>query len=150
MNAATTVRTATPHDLTELVTLFDAYRVFYGQASDLVAARDFLTQRMEHGESTLLIAHIDADAVGFTQLYPSFSSVRMRRTCVLNDLFVTPSARRHGVGSALLRAAQAHAQRMGAVRLTLSTAVDNHDAQALYASQAWQRDDQFFVYHFTL
>jgi ribosomal protein S18 acetylase RimI-like enzyme len=150
MNAATTVRTATPHDLPELARLFDTYRGFYGQDSNPAAAVEFLTQRLARNESTIFLASTDDQAVGFIQLYPSFSSVRMQRTFVLNDLFVVSTARRRGVASALLRAAQDYAREQGAIRLTLSTATDNLAGQALYASRGWLRDEQFFVYHFTL
>jgi GNAT superfamily N-acetyltransferase len=98
----------------------------------------------------IFLAELDGLAVGFTQLYPSFSSVSMARVWVLNDLFVAQSARRLGVGQALLQAAADHARALDAVRLSLSTAVDNLSAQALYASKGWMRDQKFFVYNLSL
>ena len=99
------VRQAVFADLEALAPLFDGYRQFYGRTPDLPAARAFLSDRFEHGESVVFIAHAAAAPVGFTQLYPSFSSVSLARTFILNDLFVVAGQRRGGVGSALLRAA---------------------------------------------
>ena len=63
------------HDMEDVITLFDQYRVFYGQSSD------------KRG-----------DAVGFAQVYPSYSSISMRRTWILNDLFVVKESRGRGIG----------------------------------------------------
>lgn len=142
-----TISRATMDDIDRVVPLFDAYRQFYGQESDVAGARRFLTERIVRGESVILIA--DGNA-GFTQLYPCFSSVRMQRTMILNDLFVAPEARGRGVGHALLAAACDHARTVGAKRLTLSTAVDNSAAHALYVRAGWQRDAQFHTFAITV
>jgi ribosomal protein S18 acetylase RimI-like enzyme len=146
-----TVRQATVHDLDALVPLFDGYRQFYGQPADPGGVRAFLAARFAHHQSVILLA-TDAQGagLGFTQLYPLFSSVRMVRTYLLNDLFVAPQARRRGVAAALLREAAAHARALGAASLSLSTALDNAPAQALYESLGWQRDHQFCEYSLTL
>jgi len=145
-----TVRQAVLSDLDALVPLFDGYRQFYGRASDFPAAREFLLARFNHGESALFIAHEGDTSVGFTQLYPSFSSVSLARVFVLNDLFVHAQARRKGVASKLMSAATDFAKSLGAVRVSLSTATSNETAQALYQSAGWKRDEQFFVYHFAI
>ena len=149
MNSITT-RQAVLADLDVVAGLFDAYRQFYDQVGDLVAARNFLRARFEHGQSVILLAESQGQAVGFTQLYPSFSSVSMARVFQLNDLFVAPTARRLGVGEALLKAASDHARQMGAVRLSLTTNVQNLPAQALYESMGWTRDQKFYAYHLAL
>jgi ribosomal protein S18 acetylase RimI-like enzyme len=106
--------------------------------------------RFNHGESVLFIAHQGTVPIGFCQLYPSFSSVSLARTFVLNDLFVHEMARRNGVASKLMFAAIEFAKSLGAVRVSLSTAITNETAQALYQSAGWTRDELFFVYHFTI
>ena len=145
-----TIRQAVLADLDAVTLLFDAYRQFYGQASDEAAAKIFLQARFEHGQSVVLLAESQGQAVGFTQLYPSFSSVSMARVFVLNDLFVAPTARRLGVGEALLTAAADHARQLDAVRLSLTTNVENLPAQSLYASIGWERDQKFYAYHLAL
>ncbi len=133
-----------------IVPLFDSYRQFYGQRSELDCVRAFLQERLAQGDSVLLIAEADGQALGFTHLYPSFSSVSMAPIFILNDLFVVAEARRSGVARRLLEAAVRHAREAGAIRLTLSTAHTNTAAQALYASAGWQRDEVFRVYHYGL
>lgn len=147
MDTRAIIRQAHVSDLNALVSLFDDYRQFYGRPSDLAAAHDFLLARFDHGESVLFIATVDGAPAGFAQLYPGFSSVSLARTFVLNDLFVSTEYRRRGLASGLLTAATRYAESLGALRLTLSTAIDNATAQALYASQGWKRDEQFYVYH---
>lgn len=144
------VRRAEARDLDVLVPLFDAYRQFYGQPSDLPGARAFLGERFLHGDSAVLLAEADGAAVGFTQLYPSFSSTRMARLMILNDLYVTPEARRAGAARALLAAAIAHGKAEGAARLVLSTGVENHSAQALYEAMGWVRETGFYEYGLAL
>jgi GNAT superfamily N-acetyltransferase len=146
-----TYRQATVHDLDALAPLFDGYRQFYGQPADLPRARDFLAERFAHLESLIWLA-FDAhgEAVGFTQLYPLFSSVRTVRVYLLNDLFVQASSRRCGVAAGLLQAAAEAARVLGAAGLSLSTARDNAAAQHLYESLGWQRDDGFYEYSLTL
>ncbi|MBS0577244.1 MAG: GNAT family N-acetyltransferase [Proteobacteria bacterium] len=134
------VRRADAGDIATLTLLFDAYRQFYGQASDLRRARAFLGARIERGESVLLLAHDGSADVGFVQLYPIFSSIRMGRVWTLNDLYVVPDARRHGVARALLDAALAFARQSGARGLQLETAADNLAAQALYRQAGWTTD----------
>ena len=142
-------RQATLADIDLVVPLFDGYRQFYGQVSDVAGARQFLLDRFEHGESVIFLAFEGDDAIGFTQLYPSFSSVSMGRIFILNDLFVGPAGRRKGVGAKLLAAAIAYGSKLGAIRLALSTACTNATAQSLYQAQGWVRDDDFF-YTYTI
>jgi ribosomal protein S18 acetylase RimI-like enzyme len=145
------VRQATLLDLDQLAPLFDGYRQFYGQPADLTRARDFLAERLRQHESLVLLALDEhGAALGFTQLYPLFSSVRAVRTWLLNDLFVAATARRQGVAAGLLKAAAEHAHALGAASLSLSTALDNAPAQALYEALGWQRDHQFCEYSLTL
>lgn len=143
---------ATIDDLEQLVPLFDGYRQFYKQASDLEGARNFLRAHFEENTSVIFLAfRVDEQgqrqACGFTQLYPSFSSTSMKRIWILNDLFVAPSARRTGTGTALLERARQFAIETSAKRLTLNTAVDNYTAQSVYEAHGWKRDQEFYTYH---
>ena len=141
------VRQATIADLDLLVPLFDQYRQFYRKPSDVVLARRFLRERFEHNQSVIFLAlSEDGEALGFTQLYPTFSSASAARIFILNDLFVTPEARRKRAGASLLSAAARFAREAGAVRLTLSTEVTNVSAQALYEAEGWIRQSDFYVY----
>ena len=142
-----TVRQATIHDLDLVAPLFDAYRQFYGKPADAAAARDFLRERFRHHESVVFLAvDGEGEGVGFTQLYPLFSSVRVARTYLLNDLFVAPQAPRSGVAAALIHEATAFARAVGAAGMSLSTAHTNEAAQRLYESLGWRRDMDFREY----
>lgn len=145
------VRQATIHDLDIVAPLFDGYRQFYGQPADLARARAFIAERFQHAESVILLA-LDGEGagLGFTQLYPLFSSVRCTRRYLLNDLFVVPAARRRGVAADLLRAAAEHGRAMGVAGMSLSTAHDNHAAQRLYESLGWELETGFREYHLAL
>jgi ribosomal protein S18 acetylase RimI-like enzyme len=145
------VRRANPADAGLVAPLFDAYRQFYGLASDLGLARRYLAERLERGESVVLLAcAADGRAVGFVQMYPTFASLKAGRVFVLYDLYVAPEGRRHGVARALMQAAAAEARSEGAVSLTLQTARSNHAAQHLYESLGWRRDDEFIEYGLSL
>ena len=135
------IHRATLADLDAVAPLFNAYRVFYSQPGDLQRARDYLQERMTLGESVVLLAQRDGEVVGFTQLYPIFSSVRTARTWLLNDLYVDPGARRRGVAQALMRSAADFARGQGAAGLSLETARDNAPARALYRAAGWHEDD---------
>jgi GNAT superfamily N-acetyltransferase len=126
--------------------LFDQYRVFYKQTPDLEASYRFLRERWIARESVLFLALDErGEAVGFVHLYPFFLS--MRRFWVLNDLYVTPPARRKGTARALMRCAAQHAFETGSAGLTLSTGIDNVHAQALYESEGYVRDTRFLSYN---
>jgi len=131
--------------------LFDQYRVFYEQPSDLELAGRFIQERLSGGDSVIYLAVDGADAdVGFVQLYPTFSSVAARSTWILNDLFVLPGLRGKGIGRLLLERARELAINSGARGLALSTARDNVRAQGLYESFGFERDTRFYHYFFSV
>lgn len=148
--SACAVRQAGIADLDALAGLFDLYRQFYAQASDVEGARAFLGDRITREQSAIFLAEDDGRAVGFCQLYPSFTSAGMALTYILNDLFVVPVARGAGVGRKLLDHAASWAREEGAARLTLSTAHDNLAARALYETCGWTQDVVFRTYHLPL
>jgi GNAT superfamily N-acetyltransferase len=145
------IQQAVIDDLDDLANLFDLYRQFYGQAPDIDRAKNFLRDRFYHSESIIFIARDDSQkSLGFTQLFPSFTSTGCARIYILNDLFVIPGQRAQRVGTGLLDAAAAFGRKMGAVRLTLSTAVDNAVAQRVYEGAGWTESNAFKTYNLAL
>jgi ribosomal protein S18 acetylase RimI-like enzyme len=140
------VRQATINDLEELVEIFNLYRVFYKQPSDKKGALEFLFDRFEHRESIIFLATVDNKIVGFTQLYPIFSSVSMKRVWLLNDLYVRESHRRKGIANSLLNATKEFAQQTKAKGTELSTAMDNKQAQSLYEQLGYEKDEEYYHY----
>ena len=141
------VREATPADVDLIAPLFDAYRQFYALPSNPTTARHYIATRLRLHDSVIFLATENTDtALGFTQLYPTLCSLALRPYAILSDLFVSPTARRQGVGKLLLERAHTYARDTGLDRLELQTARANHAAQAPYESLGWTRDDIFSVY----
>ena len=132
-----------------LTPLFDEYRQFYKQPSDLDSARHFLSKRLANKESVIFLASNAEKGVGFVQLYPTFSSITLKRLWILNDLFVLPEIRRQGIGKVLLDRARQYASGTGAKGLVLETAIDN-PAQILYKQMGYKRDQEFYRYYLNL
>jgi ribosomal protein S18 acetylase RimI-like enzyme len=142
------VRAAEPTDLEGLVPLFEGYRAFYRCAPNDDKARQFVRERLARSDSVILLAEDESSgrAVGFVQLYPTFSSLQMERALILNDLFVAESHRRAGVARRLMEGARMFATVSGAVSLSLETAPDNARARALYESLGYRLEDGFLHY----
>jgi len=126
-------------------------RIAYLQASDIDLATSFISERIKNEESVIFLAY-DSDSknqdssVGFTQLYPLFSSVSAKPVWVLNDLYVSSEARKLGIGKQLMEAARVFAIESGAKGITLETAEDNVNAQGLYESLGYEQGSGFRNY----
>lgn len=137
--------------------LFNEYRMFYNQLSDLSLAEKFINTRLENNESVIFVA-LEQDGqemmpIGFTQLYPVYSSVRACKNWILNDLFVKKEYREKGAGYQLIKNAMHFAGTNGATYMQLETATDNYNAQKLYESIGFQKKpagNSFFVYTISL
>lgn len=150
------MRAATDDDVDAVVDLFRQYLRFYDQEVPDAEARAFLTARRSAGDSVLLVAVLDPDGgepeataagvVGFAQSYPTWSSVSLSQSWVLNDLFVSPAARGTGAGRALVQDMCRRAKEAGAIRVSLATAWDNVAAQGLYESEGFVREEHFHRY----
>ncbi|MGL6242298.1 GNAT family N-acetyltransferase [Pseudomonas sp.] len=133
--------------IAKIAYLFDAYRGFYGQPSNFQQSRDFIAERIARDESVIFFASdLSGIALGFVQLYPTFSSIDAHRTWLLSDLFTTPEARGQGVGRLLMNAARDFALSTGAKGMVLETATDNFTAQRLYESLGYVRDPGYYTY----
>jgi len=137
------VRCATIEDVDRIAPLFDAYRQFYAQPSDLQAAHAFLADRLTRDESVVLVAEADGEIVGFAQNYRSFSSVSLGPIIILNDLFVAPTWRGRGVGQLLIEETARLAKTEGAVRVEIATQHTNTGAKRLYESLGFVADTEF-------
>ena len=138
------IKQASIDDINIVAPLFNAYRIFYNQASDMAGATNFLYERIVKNQSTLFIAFINGEAVGFTQLYPIFSSVSLRPALLLNDLYIAERARKLGVAAALLNKAKEFGKQNNAGWLLLETVFDNYNAQSLYEKNGWIKQTDFF------
>ncbi|MGF6354443.1 ribosomal protein S18 acetylase RimI-like enzyme [Paenibacillus sp. 4624] len=146
------IRQANPNDISEVSRLFNEYRMFYGQHSDLEAATSFIKERMSKQESMIFIAACNEGskmpdtAMGLVQIYPSYSSVSMGPIWILNDLFVDSKYRKQGIARKLMQAVMKQAKKQQILRIVLSTAISNQQAQALYESEGYTQDQSFMYY----
>ena len=139
-----TIRRAKKKDINVLSVLFDKYRIFYRQKSNVEAAKSFLKKRMKRKESVIFVAEEGDELIGFTQLFPIFSSVSMKRTWLLNDLYVNEKSRGMGAAGKLLDTAKEFGAATNAKWLLLQTAADNFTAQKVYEKNGWIKETDFF------
>ncbi len=136
--------------LEQTANIFDLYRGFYQQSSDVEAARDFIRDRLQKCDSSIFLASNNGQIIGFTQLYPSFSSVSMKPIWILNDLFVRETDRNKGVAKLLINTAADFARETAAIRIVLFTQISNTLAQGLYESIGYTKNEEFYQYQLKL
>jgi len=134
--------------LDALVELFDAYRVWYEKPSDPKGAKVFLAGLIERSESIVYLAQAEnGELVGFTQLYPLFSSTRMKRIWLLNDLYVKSEYRGRGISKALIDSAKELARETDAVEILLETQKSNDIGNQLYPATGFELNTDFNFYY---
>jgi ribosomal protein S18 acetylase RimI-like enzyme len=139
---------ATSAHLAQTAGLFDQYRMFYEQPSDPEGAKAFIQANIDNQRSQIFLLLDDSGrAVAFSQLYPTWCSTAMQPFMYLSDLFVDPSARRHGHARTLMQFLIGNFGEQAMHRLTLETAHTNLAGQALYESLGYRQDQQFITYH---
>lgn len=143
------IRKASIADLDNLAVMFDSYRMFYEHPSDVEACKQFLQERMQDKQSVIYIAIADGEAAGFTQLYPIFSSAGLKRTWLLNDIYVKDEYRKQHVASRLLDEAMQLGKETDSAWLLLQTSIDNYAAHIVYQKKGWERLDDIF-YQFNI
>ena len=145
----TTIRKANITDLDQLSELFDLYRMFYNKASDLTAGKEFLKERIINSESEIFISIIESKAVGFVQLYPYFSSTRMKKMWLLNDLFVHSEFRGKGISKELIEVSKKLCIETKACAVNLETSKMNDIGNSLYPSTGFVLDIENNYYSWT-
>lgn len=141
----TNIRRATVADVEQLTNLVEQYRAFYKQEPN-AKTKQYLTDRLTNGESIVFVAEDNGALIGFTQCYPTFSTVSLSQIWLLNDLFVDPNHRGKHIADELMVMAENEAKSAGATRIWLRTAHTNTPAQALYEGRGWVQDEVFRRY----
>lgn len=137
------------NDLPKLSLIFDEYRVHFEQESDLEASTKFLRARIEKNQAVIFAA-VDQDSddiMGFTLLYPIYSSLKVKSTWTLNDMYITEKYRKFGVATRLLEEVKTFGTETGAEWITLKTGVGNTKAQALYEKFGFKKDEGCHYYY---
>jgi ribosomal protein S18 acetylase RimI-like enzyme len=135
--------------------MFNKYRVFYKQASDLELAKEYLKERLSNNEAQVFLAYdsIASEFLGFTLLYARFSSVSTIKNWHIGDLYVEPNQRKRGIGQKLLQTAVDFATEQKAKFVSLNTAKDNFTAQKVYEDFGFDKRDylpEYFYYQYDL
>lgn len=133
------IKQATIEDIDELTKLFAEYRVFYKQEYEPEKSKEFLTKRFKNSDSVIFVAMENGNYAGFTQLYPSFTSVGMKEIWILNDLYINVNYRNKGAAKKLIEKAIEFSKETNRKRIVLSTAFDNYSAQKLYEKQGFTK-----------
>ena len=140
------IRKASQEDLVQLSQLFDEYRMFYHKTSDLSGAQQFLSERIEKNDSEIFVAEDEGELVGFVQLYPLFSSTRMKRYWLLNDLYINPNSRGKGFSKALIDEAKELCTTSNSCGMYLETSKENMIGNQLYPSAGFKKYDEVNFY----
>ena len=150
MMMKTNTRKATIDDLSQLAQLFDEYRMFYHKTSDFSAAQQFLSERLENNDSEIFVAEEGGQLVGFTQLYPLFSSTRMKRYWLLNDLYVNSNSRGKGYSKVLIEEAKVLCRTSDSCGMYLETGKENRIGNQLYPSVGFKKYDEVNFYEWEI
>ena len=135
------IRDAKTTDIIELTKLFNSYRMFYGKKSDLKAAEEFLICRIEKKDSKIFVCEINDIIVGFVQLYPLFSSTRVSKYWLLNDLFIDEQQRGKGYSKLLIKEAKKLVLQSEACGMMLETEKSNKIGNKLYTSTGFKKNE---------
>lgn len=145
------VKQAKIEDIPQISQLYQQYLTFYNVDFTDKSPLEFLQERLTNKESILYyVQDQQGNYLGFAQLYPLFCSLEMKRTWLLYDLFVSPTARKQGVAAILLDRAEQLARDTNSAFIMLSTATDNTQAQSVYNKHGYMRDDEFYTYLYHL
>jgi len=146
-----TYRKATSKDVEHLSELFNAYRMFYQKASAIQSAKTFLEDRISNKDSEIFVAQNTTNKlVGFVQLYPLFSSTRMKKFWLLNDLFVHPEFRGNGISIGLIQKAKDLVLESKACGMYLETEKSNLIGNALYPKTGFELNKSVNFYEWNV
>ena len=144
------IRNATIEDIDQLSSLFDSYRVFYRKPSDKKAATEFLKERLQQADSEIFVAADQNELKGFVQLYPLFSSTKMCKMWLLNDLFVDQKSRGQGISKKLIEQAKELVKTSGAKTMFLETEKTNKIGNQLYPVTGFKLNEESNYYEWEL
>ena len=140
------IREAKISDIDNLSSLFNSYRMFYGKDSNIGVAKEFLESRIKLCDSKIYVSEVDQCLTGFVQLYPIFSSTRMQKLWLLNDLFVNENYREKGVSVLLINESKKLCKQTEACGLILETAKTNEIGNHLYHKTGFTLDIEHNYY----
>ena len=133
-SVAVKVRLATAHDIPALLSLVRRYWDFEG-IEDFTALRvELVLKRLlaDTGLGMVWVAESDTQLLGYLIAVLVFSIEHQGLMAEIDEFFVIPCARTHGIGAQLLAVAEPALAARGCVRLQLQLAVGNEPARSFY------------------
>lgn len=127
------IRKATLSDVVPLIVLITEFRKFYKQESNPEKLQTFLEERIHKEDSEILVAVVENQLAGYAQLFPSFSTIKLNKIWILNDLFVLEAFRGKGIASLLIKTILKFSKATQRKQVWLLTGNDNKSAQQLYS-----------------
>jgi ribosomal protein S18 acetylase RimI-like enzyme len=144
-------RKATEKDLAPLCNLMVSYIVdFYkGKKPEGTKLEAHILHLLNSEEAgTQFVAETEnGDLAGFATLYFSFSTTRLQKIAILNDLFIDSEFRGAGLGEKLFKHVLEYTKNEGYAYMTWQTAVDNTSAQALYKKMGGKNINSEWIHY---
>jgi GNAT superfamily N-acetyltransferase len=150
--AAPLIRAATPADVPVVLELITELARYERAEAEVVATAADLHDSL-FGEAAVASCHVadlDGVTVGFALWFRNFSTWLGRPGIYLEDLFVKPEARGHGLGKALLNHLVDIARARGYGRVEWSVLDWNAPAIGFYRALGALPNDEWTVWRLTL
>ncbi|MBC7387883.1 MAG: GNAT family N-acetyltransferase [Opitutaceae bacterium] len=142
---------ATSSDLPLILPLFDGYRQFYEEPSEIEAARIYLTERLDKNESVMFLVYEnnkdEKNGIGFAQLYATFSSVTLKKFWVLHDLYVKDDYRKQGIAKTLINKCKELAHENAPLGIIIESRISNQSAQHLFDAVGFVKEGEHYFYY---
>ena len=136
MPSRNAIRRAEVVDAPEVARLLHGFNTEFGDPTPGVAVLSERAARLlAEGEITVLLGGEGPDGIAVIRLRPALWNEGL--DAHLEELYVAPDLRGHGIGRALLEGAMDAAREAGAVRIDLGTSVDDTAAIGLYESSGF-------------
>jgi GNAT superfamily N-acetyltransferase len=146
--AEVAIRAASREDVPMLLGLISELAEYERLADQVVANEELLAAALfgERPSAEALIAELGGEAAGYAIYFPTFSTFLSIQGVWLEDLFVRPSCRKHGVGRALLAAVAARTRERGGQRLEWAALDWNDLALDFYRGLGASRMDEWITH----
>ncbi len=140
-----TLRDATADDAGLIAGFVRALAEFEKLAHEAVAEDSDFATALDTGRISALIAEIDGAPIGFALWFHTFSTFTGQQGMYLEDLFVLPEHRGHGIGRTILRDLARRALASGCSRLEWSVLDWNKPAVDFYRAIGAKPMDEWTV-----
>lgn len=142
------LRSAGPDDCETLARLVAELAAYEDLSADNRCTAEALRAELSGADHALeaVIAELDGEVVGMATFFQTYSTFAARRGLYLEDIYVIPSHRHHGVGTAILRHIARLARERGYGRVEWTTLLWNTPAIEFYETLGAKPNDAWTTY----